>query len=88
MADKLNDVGWFYRGKMEQQFGPPSDTFVHTFFYLALAASTITGFIFLCSRLFDFIRLILSLFVLPGIPVRLPSAYYPVKGSLLLHHQV
>ena len=70
MADQLNNLGWFYRGRIEQQFGSPDDSLFHTFFYFLLATSTVTGFLFLSSRLFDFIRLIISLFVLPGIPVR------------------
>lgn len=73
MADRLNNLGWFYGGKMEQQFGSPNDSVIHSVFYFLTTASTITGSIFLCARLFDFVRLILSLFVLPGTPVRPPT---------------
>ena len=76
MADKSNELNWFYGCKMEQRFGSPSESLIHSIFYFVLAVSTVTGFVFLCSRLFDFVRLILSLFVLPGIPVWFPSSFF------------
>ena len=36
------------------------------------SALSITGFLFLSAKIFSFIRLIFSLFILPGKPVRYP----------------
>lgn len=89
MTERLNGLGGFYRGRMEQQFGQSESSLINTFSQVVLATSTITGFLFLCCRLFDFIRLILSLFVLPGTPVwsSLPYPYltFPLPLSAIFN---
>ncbi|KAL8950470.1 MAG: hypothetical protein Q9222_003510, partial [Ikaeria aurantiellina] len=49
-----------------------------------LLTSTITGFIFLSSKLLSLIRLLLSLFILPGVPLRSfgpPSSWAIITGA-------
>ncbi|KAI4280567.1 MAG: hypothetical protein L6R38_004363 [Xanthoria sp. 2 TBL-2021] len=49
-----------------------------------LLASTISGFVFLTSKLYNLVRLIFSLFILPGKPLRTfgpPSSYAIITGA-------
>ncbi|KAL9124489.1 MAG: hypothetical protein Q9217_006185 [Psora testacea] len=67
MAQSLDNLGWFYRGKMEQQQWVASDNkFMNTF----LAGLTLLGGYFFIMFLYSLIRLNLSLFILPGKSLR------------------
>lgn len=46
---------------------------------IILSAFTLTGVLFLSAKLLSFIRLILSLFVLPGKPVNTSQIFFPVS---------
>lgn len=69
MSSSLDNLGWFYRGKVEQATGI-KETLDHKIVYALLVTFTVTGFLAIASYIVQFIRLLLSLFVLPGKPVR------------------
>ncbi|KAI4128432.1 MAG: hypothetical protein LQ338_002754 [Usnochroma carphineum] len=61
-----------------------SMTFSEKAIAFIILASTIAGFLFLASRLFSFIRLLFSLFILPGTPLRSfgpPSSWAIITGA-------
>ena len=64
MAPSLDNLGWFYRGKVEQAAGM-SERLDHKIIYILAAI----GFGVTFSTLFQLARLVCSLFVLPGKPV-------------------
>lgn len=68
MSFKLDNLGWFYRGKMGQPDALP-ESLDHKFVYYILVTFTVVGFLAIFTRLVQFARLIFSLFVLPGRPV-------------------
>lgn len=70
MSFKLDNLGWFYRGKMEQNAALP-ESLDHKIVYFTLVTFTVAGFLTIFARLVQSARLILSLFVLPGRPVYL-----------------
>lgn len=70
MAPSLDNLGWFYRGKVQQATGV-GESLDQTIIYLCLVTFTVAGFFAIGLYVFQFIRLLLSLFVLPGKPVRL-----------------
>ena len=65
MAARLDNLGWFYRGKLEQQFGGP-EPLNQKMFYLLIALSTIVGFSVITWQISQFLRLLSSIFFLPG----------------------
>lgn len=69
MSFKLDNLGWPYRGKMEQSATLP-ESLDHKIIYYALISFTVIGFLTISARLIQFVRLLLSLFVLPGEPLR------------------
>ena len=78
MAFELDNLGWFYRGKMEQSSTIP-ESLNHKIVYFLLVTFTITGFLTISSYIFRFSRLTFSLFILPGKSVRLilvPVGHY------------
>ena len=68
MSYKIDNLGWFYRGKMEQYAALPG-SLDNKISYYALLTCTVAGFLTIFARLVQFARLMLSLFVLPGRPV-------------------
>ncbi len=68
MAPSLDNLGWFYRGKVEQAAGM-SEPLDHKIIYSLLTVFTAIGFYVTFSTLFQLARLVCSLFVLPGKPV-------------------
>ena len=68
MAPSLDNLGWFYRGKVEQTTGM-SEPLDHKIIYSLLTVFTAIGFYVTFSTLFQLARLVFSLFVLPGKPV-------------------
>ena len=70
MSSNLDQLRSLYRGNMEQPATLPE-----SLFYI-LVTFTVVGFLTISARLIQFVRLILSLFVLPGRPVYLPAPYY------------
>ena len=68
MAPSLDNLGWFYRGKVEQAAGM-SESLDHKIIYSLLTVLTAIGFGVTFSTLFQLARLLCSLFVLPGKPV-------------------
>ena len=70
MFFKLDNLGWFYRGKMEQNAALP-ESLDHNIIYYTLATFTVVGFLTIFATLVQSARLILSLFILPGTPVYL-----------------
>ena len=69
MSSKLDNLGWYYRGIMEQTALPES--LDHWIVYYVLVTFTVAGLFTISARLIQFVRLMLSLFVLPGEPVSL-----------------
>ncbi len=69
MAPSPDNLGWFNRGKMEQVMGVP-ESLDYKIVYALLVACTVTGFFAIALYIVQFIRLMLSLFVLPGKSVR------------------
>ena len=69
MAPSLENLGWFYKGKAEQAVGK-AESLDHKIVYLLLVLFTVTGFFTILTRLYQYARLITSLFVLPGKSVR------------------
>ena len=69
MSSKLDNLGWYYRGIMEQTVLPES--LDHWIVYYVLVTFTVAGLFTISARLIQFVRLMLSLFVLPGEPVSL-----------------
>jgi len=67
MAQSWENIVWFYSGKLSKQTPESLD---HKIFYGLLSLFTLTGFLYLLYLLVQFTRLLLSLFVLPGKPVR------------------
>lgn len=65
MVASLDQLGWFYRGRMEQH-GLGAETSGNKLLYLILATSTITGLYVISLRIFQLSRLLFSLFILPG----------------------
>lgn len=65
MSFKLDNLGWFYRGKMEQSTAL-TESLDHKIVYYTLVTFTVAGFLTILARLVQFARLMLSLFVLPG----------------------
>ena len=65
MSFKLDNLGWFYSGKMEQSTSLPK-FLDHKIVYYVLVTFTVAGFLTVAARLIQFARLMLSLFVLPG----------------------
>lgn len=68
MSFKLDNLGWFYRGKTEQAAAIP-ESLDHKIVYYILVSFTVAGFLTIFARLVQFARLLLSLFILPGRPV-------------------
>lgn len=68
MAPSLDNLGWFYRGKVEQA-ARMSESLDHKIIYSLLTAFTAIGFYATISTLFQLVRLLFSLFILPGKPV-------------------
>ena len=68
MAPSLDNLGWFYKGKIEQAAGM-SESLDHRIIYSLLTVFTAIGFYVTFSTLFQLARLAFSLFVLPGKPV-------------------
>lgn len=68
MSLKLDNLGWFYRGKMEQSAALP-ESLDHKIVYYVLVTFTVAGFLTISARFMQFARLMLSLFILPGKPV-------------------
>lgn len=79
MSSKLDNLGWYYRGIMEQTVLPES--LDHWIVYYVLVTFTIVGFFTISARLIHFVRLMLSLFVLPGEPVSLSLAMNAVQSG-------
>lgn len=77
MSSKLYNLAWFYRGKMDQST-VLSESLDHKIIYFLLVTSTVAGFLTIFTKFIQFVRLMLSLFVLPGKPVYLSL---PVKCS-------
>jgi len=75
----LDNLGWFYRGKAEQAVGVPK-TLDHKIIYILLATFTVTGFFAISLQLFSFVRLLFSLFILPGKSVSLLLLPYQQHG--------
>ena len=73
MFSTLDDLLRSYRRQMGFQSGEPEPMQQSLLYYL-LACSTITGLGFICWRLSQFIRLLLSLFILPGKSVSVAAA--------------
>ena len=68
MSYNLDNLGWFYRGKMEQYAILPS-SLDNKIAYYALLVCSVAGLFTIVAGLLQFARLMLSLFVLPGRPV-------------------
>ena len=68
MSLKLDNLAWFYRGKVDQP-AALAESLDHKIVYYALVTFTVTGFLTILVRLVQFVRLMLSLFVIPGKPV-------------------
>ena len=68
MAPSLDNLGSFYRGKMEQATGVQESLDYKVVSYVLLTF-TVVGFLAVFSRLALLARLFFSLFVLPGKPV-------------------
>ena len=69
MAPSLDNLGWFYRGKADEQASAVPESLNHKIVYLLLASFTATGFLVISFYVGQLIRLILSLCVLRGKPV-------------------
>lgn len=80
MSPALDNLGWFYRGKMEQATGVP-ESLDHKIVYTMLVTFTVTGFVAMAFYAMQFIRLMLSLFVLPGKPVSSITSSVNVPGA-------
>ena len=82
MASNLGNLGWFYRGKMEQATGVP-ESLDNKIVYFLFNTFAVTGFFVIALYTFQITRLMLSLFVLSGKPVQLilPSS---ASNSLML----
>ena len=68
MSFKLDNLAWFYRGKMEQSTAL-SESLDQKIIYYALVTFTVTGFLTIFTEIIQLARLMLSLFLLPGRPV-------------------
>ena len=78
MAASLHNVGWFYRGKLEQATGAPEAP-EHKIIYFLWVSLTVIGFLTIASCVIQFIRLVFSLFILPGKPV----CHIPLERSTI-----
>lgn len=65
MAPDLDSRGWYHGKELEQATGI-QESLNHKMLYALLATCTATGFVAIAAYLVQFIRLMLSLFVLPG----------------------
>jgi len=65
MAPSLDDLGYFYGKKMDQATGV-QESFDHKVLHALLVTCTVTGFFAIALYTIQFMRLMLSLFVLPG----------------------
>lgn len=77
MASSFDNLGWFYRGRREQATTVP-ESLDHKIMYLLLATFTVTGFFATSLYVVQLIRLILSLFILPGKSVRSKLSLKPL----------
>ncbi len=68
MSSRLNNLAWFYQGKMEQS-SALTESLDHQIVYYVLVTFTVVGFLTIFSRIIQFARLMLSLYILPGTPV-------------------
>ena len=68
MSFMLESLASFYREKMGSS-APLPESMDHKIVYYTLVTFTVAGFLAIFARLLQFVRLILSLFVLPGRPV-------------------
>ena len=68
MSSRIDKLAWFYRGKMDQSSALP-ESLHHKIVYYLLVTFTVVGFLTISSRLIQFTRLMLSLFIIPGKPV-------------------
>lgn len=73
MAANMQSSFWYYRGMLEG-----SDSTGSKLLVLFLTLSTLTGAIFICNLVYSFIRLIFSLFFLPGKSVCLLLLLHPL----------
>lgn len=62
------NMGWYWRGRTEQEFETP-ESLAHKIIYSMLVTFTLTGFLLFLAWSVRLVRLLLSLFVLPGKPV-------------------
>ncbi len=65
MSSKLLNMGWYYRGRAENEMGTP-ESLNYQILYALLVTFTITGFLSILFWSVRFVRLFLSLFILPG----------------------
>ena len=65
MSYNLDNLGWFYRGKMGP-YATLSGSLDNKFSHYALLTCTVAGFFTIFAGLVQFARLMLSLFILPG----------------------
>ena len=68
MPMELDNLARFYRRNMENSTPLPK-SLDHPVVYYLLVTFTVAGFFTVFARLIQFIRLMLSLFLLPGKPV-------------------
>ena len=68
MSSRLDNLAWFYRGNMEQS-SALSESLDHKIVYYILVTCTVVGFLTIFSRIIQFARLVLSLYIFPGTPV-------------------
>ena len=81
MSFKLDNLGWFYKENMERTAQLP-ESLDHWIVYYILVTFTVAGFLTISARLAQFVRLMLSLFVLPGKSVYLSlTTINPVQSG-------